>query len=121
MSEKLIMSVIDSEIIQINQDSVFREDKILTEEKIGNVKNIKIIETNSNNNIKIIDRDIEIINENNTRYPYECSSEDLKILSFQDDLVKYKKVLDGYKPYTEALVYGYHKVKSISSFIKIIF
>jgi len=66
-------------------------------------------------------KDIEVIDKNNTRFPHECSSEDLEILSFQDDLVKYKKILDEYKPYTEALMYGYHKVKSVSSFVKVIF
>lgn len=62
-----------------------------------------------------------IINENNTLHPYECSNDDLKVLNFQDTVIKYKKMLDEYKPYTEIIAYGFNTVKSIALFTKAIF
>jgi hypothetical protein len=77
----------------------------------------------SDNEIESTNESVEftgfvIIDDGNIRYPYECSNDDLKILEFQDRIIKCQEILDKYQPYTAILSYGYSRFKMISSVAK---
>lgn len=59
-----------------------------------------------------------MINDSNIKYPCECSDEELRILEFQDHVIKYQELLDKYRTYTHVLSVGYSKFKTLSNFAR---